>query len=43
MDRGHAEEAERAGERGLTAQPQIVAEARVDAVDRMPFSGLGVG
>src|SRR6516165_1253213 len=33
VDRGLAEEAERAGKLGLPAQPRIVVEARVHAVD----------
>ena len=43
VDRGFAEEAERAGELGLLAQTAVVAEARIDAVDRRPEAGRARG
>jgi len=43
VDRGFAEEAERAGELGLLAQTPVVAEVRVDAVDRRQEAGRARG
>jgi hypothetical protein len=42
MDRGLAEEAERASKLGLLTQPLVGIEVRIDAVDRRAEAGLAI-